>query len=366
MNRVAQSEFDLLSVARALVGGVSARAVEPLLATPHATAPALGPTAMGLLEQTLSRGAVLELGRRGGWRPAAHLRSPGEVVAGRLWERHRTPVALGFSSATIELLQWLVASPLALPSACAPLEATELTLGDQLVHYLACDLVVRCELPAASLGRSPAFLQAPLCWLGFPDLLGNEAAFAERGPPPGAWTLLVTDGVVILEALQADLARRWLAVERGKQRVHRPESMISIGESQLALLTGLAELLEERGRRDLMGFAVEAAGKLLRFRPDPGFWTTGIAPAGSLAERQRAFRAAGALLEAVVRLGRWVEQAQGVRFFDEDYEASQLLLAQWGALGTDGLAHARTLGQKLSKLDASLAGDTQPDEEVSE
>jgi hypothetical protein len=367
MNRVAQSEFDLLTVAKALTGGVSAGAVEPLLRTPHTMAPQLGPTSIGLLKQILGRGAILELGRRGGWRPCSHLRSLEEVPTGRLWERHPQPVSVHFSALTMKLLQWLVASPLSVPSECKPLKGKKLTLGDQLALYLSCDLATRCELPPGPFADSPAFRHAPLCWLGFPELLGRKKPMPKDGPPAQAWEVLVTEGVVLLEALQQDLARRWVQIERGKRGVVKPQVMIAIGESQGAVLARMAELLEHHDRRDLMSFVVEAAGRVLRYRPEATWWIGGIAQVGTLSERQQAFRAAGALLEAVAIPGRWVEQAQGVRFFDDDYGASQLLLKQWEQLGPEGMAHAHQLVQRLQKLDAALGDQqTKPTEEVTQ
>lgn len=355
MKRVAQSEFDLLSVARALTGGVSAEAVEPLLRTPRPRAAKLGPTAMALLKQTLSRGCVLELGRRGGWRDARHLRGEAEVVSGRLWQRHGPPT-LHFSPATLELLAWLVASPLAVPAECKPLKLKgPLGLGDELLLYLASDLVQRCPGCGPPLGRSPAFRRSPLCWLGFPELLGAGEPLGEEELTGAAWDKLLLEGALLLEALQRDLARRWIAVERGKRELVKLEVMTSVGESQRLVLAQLAAALDRAGRRDLFGFVIEATGRLLRHRPDASHWIGGISQVGALSARQRAFRAAGALLAGLDLPRRWVEEAQTVRFFDDEYEASQLLLKQWEQLGNEGLLHAQQLVQRMQALDASVA-----------
>ncbi|MBW2531124.1 MAG: hypothetical protein JRI55_06560 [Deltaproteobacteria bacterium] len=53
-------------------------------------------------------------------------------------------------------------------------------------------------------------------------------------------------------------------------------------------------------------------------------------------------------------MNRWVEEAQAVRFFDEDYDASQLLLKQWEQVGSGGLAHARQLVNRMQALDAAV------------
>jgi len=364
--RVAQSEADLLTVARAMVGGMSAEAVEPLLRQERPMARKLGPTAMGLLKQTLARGVALELGRRGGWRPSRHLRQ-GEVVAGRMWQR-QPPQPLAFSPWSIALLRWLVASPLAVTTTCQPLSVKGApTIADQLMMYLACDLALRCDC-GGPLAASLAFRQSPLCWIGFPDLLG-------RGQPPEpdeltgeALDLLVQQGAFLLEALQQDLCRRWIEQERAKRDVVKLERMVALGQCQRAVLERLAAALERSDRRDLLGFALEAAGWLLRHRPGPIYWIRGIAQVGALSARQRAFREAAALLEALQIPARWVEEAQGVRFFDDEYAASQLLLAQWEQVGAEGLAHAQQLVQQIRALDAfvieQVDGAAAPDQEV--
>jgi hypothetical protein len=361
VKRVAQSEFDLLTVARALVGQVGAEAVEPLLRQPRAVGPKLGPTAMGLLKRTLAKGAVLELCRRGGWRPAAHLEEM-EVVTGRLWQR-RQPPELRFSSVTVELLRWLAASPLAMDAECKPLKVKgRVQLGDELVLYLACDLAERCCC-CAPLARTPLFRSSSLVWLGFFEPLARRAPLRADGLDR-ALGQLVGERAVLLEALQADLARRWIAAERRKGQLTQPAQMIALGESQRALVEALCAALDRHQRRDLAGFLLEAAGALLRHRPEPSRWVAVLAPGGALAERQRAFRAAGALLESLGQLGRWAEEAQGVRFFDDEYEASQLLLKQWGQVGAQGLAHAQELVQRMQALDAAVSAQGAAQSEV--
>lgn len=349
--RVAASEFDLLTVARALVGQVSAGAVEPLLRQPRPMAEKLGPTALGLLKQTLGRGAVLELCRRGGWRASSHLDAGGEVIPGRLWQR-RQPEGMRFSPVTVRLLRWLVSSPLSVPADCPALKNGPAATGDQLALYLACDLSARCDC-GEPLARSPAFRSSPLCWLGFPELLGGEDPPSKRELSDKALDELVQDGGLLLEALQQDLARRWFCIERAKRHVASTAEMIAIGRSQELVIEKLCQALERHDRKDLIGFLLEAAGKLLRHRPRYTLWVEGIRTAGSLSERQRAFFASGAMLRALEHPRRWVTQASSTRFFDDDYDASQLLLSLWEQLGSHGLAHAEQLVQRLQALDAA-------------
>jgi hypothetical protein len=56
-------------------------------------------------------------------------------------------------------------------------------------------------------------------------------------------------------------------------------------------------------------------------------------PATPLSVRAAARPSAGALLRAVVRWTAWDQQHRGVRFIDDGYAASQLLLTRFEALG---------------------------------
>jgi len=214
-----------------------------------------------------------------------------------------------------------------------------------------------------------ALRQSPLCWIGFPTLLGHHQPPRADELTDGALDALIDAGGFVLEALQQDLCRRWIAVERAKADLTRPKEMIAVGASQQVVLERLAAALTRTGRQDLMGFMLEAAGWLLRHRPAAIHWVRGIAQVGSLSQRQEAFRAAGAFLEALQIPARWVEQAQSVRFFDDEYETSQLLLTRWEQVGPEGLIHARQLVQQMQALDAPVlerVDDARPMEQVSQ
>jgi hypothetical protein len=310
-----------------------------------------GPTALGLLQQILARGVVLELCRRGGWRESEHLRD-GQVRSGRLWERGELP-ALRFSRRSVELLRWLTAAPLSAGRECRALEvAGEPTVGDELLLYLVCDLAERCSC-AAGVAGSPAFRRATLPWLGFTDVLARQA------PPPddavslrafARWTS--GDGALVLEALQEDLARRWLAMERRKREISGVATMINLGAAQEAVLAHLCAAADAQGRRDLLGFLHAAAARLVGHRPPAAEWIAGLAAQGTLQQRTTAYRAAGATLRSLDRLHTWVVEAQGVRFFEDEYGAAQLLLRQWEPLGLAGHDHARQVLAQLESLAA--------------
>src|SRR6185503_3075739 len=138
MNRVSASEFDLLSIARAAVGAAPFEEVELQLRTARRPPEALRPTAMRLLRETLGKGVVLALMRRGG-------------AAARVWRRHE-PLPLRFGKSSVRLLQWMSAIPMS--AAKIPrLDLDELLLGDELLLYFACALVSGSDCEQALLSQ---------------------------------------------------------------------------------------------------------------------------------------------------------------------------------------------------------------------
>lgn len=348
--RVAASEAQLLTIARALTGAVAPESVSAALRSETTLPDGIGPTCRRLLEATLARGAISELARRGGWRPARHLAAGGEPgPAGRLWDRHAPP-ELRFGATTFHLLRWLCRTPLATASTRSIEGDGTLALGDQLLAYLACDLLVRVGCGGA-LGRERLFARSPLCWLGFPDRLAPQL---ERAPTLPAFAPLVTGGgAVLLEALQADLARRWLEVERGKRGVRRIEAMRALGRAQEAVLAAFTDAAAAAGRRDLAGFLVSAARALLSRPPSARSLVEGLETKATIRERSEAHRAAGAFLRGLSRLSGWLAEARATRFFDEGYASAQLLLAEWEFLAERGQGSADGILRQLEALDAT-------------
>ena len=341
MISVSPSEHALLTLTRAIVDSGQYASVEDLLRTRRTVPPTLGPHALHVLRDLLAKGIVLALVRRGGWRRQHHLHA-GQGVEGRLWQRHTAP-ALRFSSVCVRTLLWLTAEPLA-NADCEPLDAEEpLTLADELFLYLCCHLVAGTPC-GPSVGAQPLFRRSALCRLGFPELLGV--------PPPGftasAFAPLLADKALVLEALQADLARRWRRIEESKRRVFEPADMVALGSAQEVVLSAFLDALDAARRRDLAGFLLEA-GRGLVDRPAT-HWMEGLSPSASLRARAEAARAAGAWLRSLARLARWDAEHRAVRFFDDDYDAAQLLLSQWNAFGEVGFRLAAERERALASL----------------
>jgi hypothetical protein len=368
-NRVAASEYDLLMIARALVGFVPADMVAPLMSAQRAAPKKLGSTAMRLFKQTLSRGLPVALARRGGWRHDEFL-SGEDVLKGRLWQR-RPPPALVITPFSLQVCRLLAGqlSRQALENArlldkkvpkkkkkTAPpiaLVTDEVTLGDQLVLYLACDLVERVGLIESAwlgqiLARLPALEESALCWLAFPELV-----VARKGPRrPDLATLVSGDDAVLFEALQSDVARRYVALEQKKRRLFEPARLIELCQEQHQALETLMQAAAKNERRDLMTFVITAAAKLLRPRPRASDWRPAFTPNSPLMQRTEGNEASAVLLDALKALQKWVVEAQGARFFDDEYEASQLLLRKWEQLSSGALEHAELLGRELRSMPA--------------
>jgi hypothetical protein len=281
--------------------------------------------AVTLAQDALAKGCVLALARRGGWRKAAHLRGE-QWVEGRLWERS-TPsqLALTFSRHSLEFLIWITAAhPGDQHPAWLPHEK-ELTVGDQLLFFLAYE-ALRATEAGPPLRARMTFFRHGLCRLAFAGDFTSVPA--NRRPDFAPWTNGL--GACILEALQPQLAQRWLDMELDKAHISDARRMRSVGQAQTAALEAFLTALEANRRYDLARFLLEAAARLLSARVTTAQWVGGLQNLGGrMAERQETVQAALAFLRQLERLRRWDQQGRLVGYFDEGYAASQAWLALW-------------------------------------
>ena len=331
---VAASEADLIEMARALVAPEAAD-VWALLAGARPMPGTISPACARLLGEAL--GQV--------W-PALWRR--GAVPGARPWDL--PPMALTFGASTLELLRWLVGTPLGAPPSThlPPRARGALTLGDQIVAYLA--LAVADGTPAqAAIAAQPLVRAAPLAWLGFADVLGASsspavlAAIAAApmqaamliGAPAQAELDLLARGVgaYVVTALAPELARRWRAAELDKRGAVSPVRLVAVGAAQDATLEAWFAACDRSGRI-YASFVIDAAAPVLarKLPPEPGQLDSGA----TLALRQAARVAAGSLLRGVARWAAWDREHRGVRFIDDDYQAAQGLLARFEPIGTAG------------------------------
>lgn len=336
----AASERELVTLARALIAQPTA--ARALLYGARTLRPAISPTCERLLGDALAQ-VWPALWRRGGTQPAASLTDgAGSVRRGRIWERH-APTGLRFSVATLQLLRWLLANQLTAPAASiARLELAPLTVGDQVIVYLALDAAAGTPLLPA-IACQPLVRAAPLAWLGFAELL-----VASSPAPPAFDSLCHSAGAIVVEALSGELARRWRTVELSKRAIEAPDALIALGAAQDATLQGFLAACDRHRRRDLAGFVIDAAAPLLHGATAP--IPARLDRATSLTSRAAARIAAGALLRAVGAWSAWDQAHRGVRFIDDDYAAAQLLLARFEAIGAGGAARAAAWLADLTAL----------------
>jgi hypothetical protein len=141
--------------------------------------------------------------------------------------------------------------------------------------------------------------------------------------------------------MQPVLATRWMLVEGKKESIADPRLMRALGHSQDRVLTAFLEAVEEAGRKDLARFLVVAAANLLGPHAHAGMWTGRLHLAGlRVADRVDTYQAAAGFLRHLDRLRTWEQQARGVGYFDEGYQASQLWKSDWDHFEGDGL-HTR-------------------------
>jgi len=327
---VAASEHDLLMLARGLIEG-HATEVVAILCRARALPPAISTTCAELMRETLAH-VWPALWRRGGL--------AGTQPGSRIWERY-PPVGLTFSAATLQLLRWLVATPLAASrSMLPPLAAAPLTIGDQVMAYFALEAAAGTSAQAA-IAAQPLVRAAPLAWLGFAELFGDSS-------PPELGGLCHGAGAIVVEALTGELARHWRAVELTKRAIEAPNALIALGAAQDAALGGFLAACDRHRRRDLAAFVIDAAAPLLQrgIAPLP----TRLDPSATLASRSAARVAAGALLRGVMIWARWDQAHRGVRFIDDDYAVAQRLLARFEAIQATGAARAAAWLADLAAL----------------
>jgi hypothetical protein len=302
--------------------------------------PCLSRSAVRLVQDALAKGCPERLARRSGWRVERHLRGD-RIVQGRLWQRTQPPdLGLKFSRHSLRLLIWLTAWRPGDKEPALGVEEAALTPADLLLFFFAHEgLRGLAENPGVrELRRRPGFARHGLCRLAYPEDFTESA-----GPPDFApWTTGL--GACMLEALQPDLAARWVQVEGDKGKVADPERIVRLGQEQERVLTAFLDAAEQSGRPDLARFLLRAAAELLGPYANAGMWAGALRTEGlRLADRAAAYAAALAFLRQLDRLRAWERRARTVGYFDEGYQASQLWKADWEFYQGDQL-HERAQG----------------------
>jgi FtsH ternary system-associated peptide len=351
MKVVSRFEANLLSILHFLLRRLPAEQALPLVVAGWKAPTCLGRPAVGLVQDALASGTPILLARAGGWRRERHLRGAA-VVTGRLWER--TPpgeLSLSFTGESLGFLIWLTAVDLKRPKEFVwKPQPSKFTVGDRALFYFAYAALREQQIHRAlGLPSRPAFVQDGLCRLAFPEDFGEVPS--DEPPDFAPWTTGV--GSCLLEALQPELAARWMQVERGKEDVPEYARMRALGQAQELVLEAYYKAIEAVGRLDLARFVLDTAAGVLPEGAQARNWVGGLeTPAGArLADRAETYRAATAFLRSLERTAGWTVQARRTGYFDEGYAASQLWLAEWERCdGEARLARAREIIRNLDPL----------------
>jgi hypothetical protein len=348
MQTVSRFEANLLRLLYYFLGREPVERASRLVENRLAPPPCLSRTAVRLVQEALAKGCPERLARRGGWRVERHLRGE-KVVPGRLWQR-TAPADLGlkFSRHALEVLIWLTAARPGDKEPVWPLQEVELTPADLLLLLFVHEGLrgLSEKLGIGRLRQRPGFARHGLCHLAYPE------DFAGLGSPPdfAPWTTGL--GACMLEALQPDLAARWVQVESSKEGLADPQRMRQLGHEQERVLTAFLDAVEKAGRLDLARFLLRAAADLLGPYANADTWAGSLRMEGlRLADRAAVYAAALTFLRHLDRLQTWERRARTVGYFDDGYQASQLWKADWEYYHGDQLRErARDIIRQLDPM----------------
>jgi hypothetical protein len=134
--------------------------------------------------------------------------------------------------------------------------------------------------------------------------------------------------------------------------------MIRLGGTQAAVALGFLNAINRKHRRDLAQCLLIAGTRVLEKNDSPTDWVGRLESKGRVADRARARSAAASFLKVLDMFHRWAEESRGVRFFDEEYEASQLYLALYEELSDRAVHRSRDIVRELEALDAGAEPQT--------
>lgn len=332
---VTTQEASLLTVARSALGLSWSADWSRLLVTSISPPAKLGPTARGVLQDTLARGLVLALARGGGWARGHH---------GRLWEQTELLPKLEFTGNIIRLLQWVLKTPLAERDVAPLVLEQALTPAEEMFAVLLLQQVKGHAGELSLAGQAP-LRASPLVALAHAGSLAKVNALNEVP------ALRLDDHAVYVAGLRDVLAKSWAADEASKGEIDQPSRLSRLGDAQSAVLTSFLELAgTSLKHRALAGFVIDAAGRWLSTKRSAAGYTAGLTPTSPLRERMEARKAAGALLHATQRLRAWDAQHRSMHFLDDGFELGQALIREWNGFGDAGFRAAALLISELEAL----------------
>lgn len=348
MKEVSEFEARLLRILRCLMHRMPVEQTLALLVKPVKRPRCLSRTCVELVQDGLSKG-VTEWLARSGW-PNRRFVKNEAVVAGRLWERHPTDqLQLSFSANSLEFLIWLTANNFAEPNSAAKINPKRLTVGDRLLMLMAF-AAIRSTLGGPTLLKQPGFSSHGLIGLMFPADVGVMTKNSE--PDVKYWCQPQLSWV--LETLQSRLSQQWFRIERNKRGSSNDGDIRRIGEFQTRVLSQLFDIAEQQSRQDMCLFLLSAGQHLLQTIPTEKWFDRLDVRHLRMADRSEVYKSALAYFHGVKRLQQWTQHAQGVGFYDEDYQASQLWKSEWERLEGDCLVTAaKSIIQRVDPVRAA-------------
>src|ERR1019366_5219695 len=250
MRAVSRFEANLLRVLHALLHPAPVERGLPILKNPLPRPRCLSRNAVELIQDTLAKGCVHFLARRG-WMSVRFLHA-GKITEGRLWERTASEeIGLTFSEHALEFLVQLASGKLGITIP----KAQELTVGDRFLFFLAFDALKHTASADDLRKKWPLLYQDGLCRLAFlEELAEGTPSFCIDWHP---W--LAGLGASILETLQTWLAEPWTELERTKATISRGTRMRMVGANQEHVCGGYLDALEHAHRWDLVRCFLETA-----------------------------------------------------------------------------------------------------------
>ena len=346
---VSRFEHDLLMVLRYLLEQSESHAVQAILAKRQPAPPCLSRECVELVRDMIGKGIILRLVRGGGWRDEPFLEN-GVPHQGRVW--NRIPLEsrrLRWGRTVLEFLIWITAS--SPESNDTGWDGTQALLpGEEFFFAIAYDRLRSDTAWQTTLLPRRAFAAKPLCWLQTPgDFFAGPAV-----KPPDFLGLFQGTSATILECLQSELTRRWIASERAKSSILDWSVMQKQAGAESTMLAAFMTSAERANRPDLTRFVLRTLNATVTGRtPDVSDWIGGLAinAPPRLAERHAIQRDALAFPRQAEMLARWDRAARAVGFFDDGYPASQFWKHEYEtANGPVIVANSKRLLEQIEPL----------------
>ncbi len=345
MRTVSRFEANLLRILHCFMGHAEVELVLPAMIRHLRRPNCLSRDAVELVQQSLATGTVMLLTRGGAWSQQRHLRG-GQIREGSLWQRTEPgDLGLQFSAASLEFLIWLTEANATQQMTAFVPQQKSLTVGDQFLMYRA----VRALRDTTLINkwyRNPFVRSNALIALTMPEYFTEAKVI----PTPDFQLWMTATGACVLEAMQDELARTWVMLERNKAKISRPGYMQHLGKAQETVLNGLFDAVEQHGRRDLCRFLLDTAKSLLNAKSRREQWIQSLDTTDlRIAERTEIYESASAFLRATKRLSQWHTESLAVGYFDEGYAESQLWKSLWESSdAADAVGHANRILKDLA------------------